>query len=58
MEWLRNNSFIPNRQAPRALVAPEEEPDPSACYDSFKEHWQQTHKIIQRCQVRIVLLFY
>lgn len=51
MDWLRNNPFIsPNRQQ-RALMSPEEECDPSACYDSFREHWQQVLKIIQRNQV-------
>ncbi|GJQ68104.1 hypothetical protein Trydic_g10703 [Trypoxylus dichotomus] len=50
MDWLRNNPFInPNRQQ-RALMSPEEECDPSACYDSFREHWQQVLKIIQRNQ--------
>lgn len=54
MEWLRNNSLIPNRQTTRALLPAEEDPDPTACYDSFKEHWLQAHKIIQRCQVNCV----
>lgn len=59
MEWLRNNSFIgSNRQPARVLLNTEEEPDPTACYDSFKEHWQQTYKIIQRCQVGAKLIYF
>lgn len=50
MEWLRNNSFI-GRQQTRALLGADEECDPTACYDSFKEHWHQVLKIIQRTQV-------
>lgn len=51
MDWLRNNSFIGlTRQQPRALLSTDEEYDPTACYDSFKEHWQQAFKIIQRSQ--------
>ncbi|XP_045481730.1 FHIP family protein GH13096 [Harmonia axyridis] len=48
MEWLRNRPIL-NKQ-PRALLYVEEDCDPQACYDSFKEHWQQALKIIQRVQ--------
>ncbi|KAK9890137.1 hypothetical protein WA026_008944 [Henosepilachna vigintioctopunctata] len=48
MEWLRNRPFL-NKQ-PRALLCTEEDCDPQACYDSFKEHWQQALKIILRVQ--------
>lgn len=54
MDWLRNNSFIGLTRQPRSLLSTEEECDPTACYDSFKEHWQQTFKIIQRSQVSIL----
>ncbi|KAK9751859.1 methyltransferase (DUF5917) [Popillia japonica] len=50
MDWLRNNPFIGQPRPQRALMSPEEECDPSACYDSFREHWQQVLKIIQRNQ--------
>ncbi|XP_044765322.1 FHIP family protein GH13096 [Coccinella septempunctata] len=48
MEWLRNHTVL-NKQ-PRALLYEGEDYDPQACYDSFKEHWQQALKIIQRVQ--------
>lgn len=51
MDWLRNNSLRAlTRQQPRALLNTDEECDLTACYDSFKEHWQQAFKIIQRSQ--------
>lgn len=52
MEWLRNRPIL-NKQ-PRALLYEEQDCDPQACYDSFKEHWQQALKIIQRVQVRLL----
>ncbi|RZB39943.1 UPF0518 domain containing protein -like [Asbolus verrucosus] len=49
MEWLRSYNIL-NKQ-PRALMcSTEEECDPQACYDSFKEHWHQALKIINRTQ--------
>lgn len=51
MDWLRNNSFRSlTRQQPRSLLNTTEECDLTACYDSFKEHWLQAFKIIQRSQ--------
>ncbi|XP_025833701.1 UPF0518 protein AGAP011705-like [Agrilus planipennis] len=50
MEWLRNNSFISVNRQSRNILNTNEECDPGACYDSFKEHWLQTYKIIQRSQ--------
>lgn len=48
MEWLRTRQFK-NKQ-PRALLSTEDDCDPQACYDSFKEHWQQAYKIILKTQ--------
>lgn len=51
MDWLRNNSFRSlTRQPPRSLLNTTAECDRTACYDSFKEHWSQAFKIIQRSQ--------
>lgn len=54
MEWLRNNSFIGRQQQTRSLLGADKECDPTACYDSFKEHWHQVLKIIQRTQVHLL----
>ncbi|XP_060515828.1 FHIP family protein AGAP011705 [Cylas formicarius] len=48
MEWLRNHSFLSKNS--RTVINTEEECDPQACYDSFKEHWHQALKILQRVQ--------
>ncbi|KAF5281102.1 hypothetical protein FQR65_LT02968 [Abscondita terminalis] len=51
MDWLRNNSIRSlSRQQPRLVLNTDEECDLTACYDSFKEHWLQAFKIIQRSQ--------
>ncbi|XP_017786072.1 PREDICTED: UPF0518 protein AGAP011705 [Nicrophorus vespilloides] len=50
MEWIISNSFIGSGRQQRALVSTEEECDPTACYDSFRQHWQQALKIIKRNQ--------
>ncbi|CAH1965271.1 unnamed protein product [Acanthoscelides obtectus] len=44
MEWL--NSLLPARNT-KSLTS-SEDCDPQACYDSFKEHWQQVLKIFDR----------
>lgn len=53
MDWLRNNSFI-GRQS-RSLICTDEDCDPTACYDSFKEHWHQVLKIIHRSKVSVCI---
>ncbi|XP_022915554.1 FHIP family protein AGAP011705 [Onthophagus taurus] len=50
MEWLRNNGFVGSVRPLRAIGPPDGGCDPTACYDSFKEHWQQAWLIIQRNQ--------
>ncbi|KAG5899461.1 hypothetical protein JTB14_015314 [Gonioctena quinquepunctata] len=47
MEWL--NSLLPTRTS-KALINSDDECDPQACYDSFKEHWHQVLKIFNRVQ--------
>lgn len=43
-----NWPFIQKNQ--NKLTYNEEECDPQACYDSFKEHWHQASRILQRVQ--------
>lgn len=52
MEWLRNNSIIRNNRQIRSSqqVQAEADCDPTACYDSFKQHWQQIYRIFARNQ--------
>lgn len=45
-----------NRLQPRQILNAEEDCDPTACYDSFKEHWLQAYQIILRNQVRCNLM--
>ncbi|XP_030756075.1 UPF0518 protein AGAP011705 [Sitophilus oryzae] len=46
--WLRNNPFFQKNN--RITINPDEECDSQACYDSFKGHWDQALKILQRVQ--------
>nr|XP_012233119.1 PREDICTED: UPF0518 protein CPIJ015043-like isoform X2 [Linepithema humile] len=43
MSWLRTN---PGFSKQRSRDSPPKDADPSACYDSFCKHWQQTYEII------------
>uniref|UniRef100_A0A1B6LZW6 FHF complex subunit HOOK-interacting protein C-terminal domain-containing protein n=1 Tax=Graphocephala atropunctata TaxID=36148 RepID=A0A1B6LZW6_9HEMI len=49
MSWLKSNSlgssFIKLKSS-----SPPKECDPSACYESFKRHWQQTNDIIEKTE--------
>ncbi|XP_066248369.1 FHIP family protein AGAP011705 [Euwallacea similis] len=47
MEWIRNNTFF---QRSNRSILNSEECDPQACYDSFKGHWYQALKVLQRVQ--------
>ncbi|CAG9828448.1 unnamed protein product [Diabrotica balteata] len=47
MEWL--NSLLSSKNA-KSVINSEDECDPQACYDSFKEHWHQVYKIFNRVQ--------
>ncbi|CAH1153647.1 unnamed protein product [Phaedon cochleariae] len=48
MEWL--NSLLPTRNSKSSIINSDDECDPQACYDSFKEHWHQVLKIFNRVQ--------
>ncbi|XP_057656356.1 FHIP family protein AGAP011705 isoform X1 [Diorhabda carinulata] len=47
MEWI--NSFLSSKSS-KSIINPEDECDPQACYDSFKEHWHQVCKLFNRVQ--------
>lgn len=47
MDWF---PFFQSKN-PKSIISSEEDCDPQACYDSFKEHWHQALKILQRVQV-------
>ncbi|XP_046748145.1 FHIP family protein CPIJ015043-like isoform X2 [Diprion similis] len=46
MSWLRNSPLRTNFSRQRSRDSPPKDADPTACYDSFRKHWQQTHDII------------
>jgi len=50
MSWLRNSPLRASFGIRRPSNSPPKECDPTACYDSFKKHWQQTYEIIERTQ--------
>ncbi|XP_018918069.1 FHIP family protein GF15501 isoform X2 [Bemisia tabaci] len=53
MSWLKSSSFRSSITRHRGSP-PAKEFDPSACYDSFKKHWQQAFEIIERTQEKCV----
>ncbi|KAJ3640075.1 hypothetical protein Zmor_003393 [Zophobas morio] len=50
MDWLSKYNILSKPQTRALMSSTEEECDPQACYDSFKEHWHQALKIINRAQ--------
>ncbi|XP_051159475.1 FHIP family protein GK23746 isoform X2 [Leptopilina boulardi] len=50
MSWLRGNSLGTNFGKQRSRDSPPKDADPTACYDSFKKHWQQSYEIISSTQ--------
>ncbi|KAI4489772.1 hypothetical protein M0804_003954 [Polistes exclamans] len=46
MSWLRNSPLRTSFTKQRSRDSPPKDADPSACYDSFCKHWQQTYEII------------
>lgn len=51
MSWLRNSQLRASFSKRRQSNSPPKECDPTACYNSFQKHWQQTREIIDRTQV-------
>lgn len=49
MSWIKNSSF--GSSLGKLKNSPPKECDPSACYESFKRHWQQTNEIIEKTDV-------
>ncbi|XP_011143844.1 UPF0518 protein AAEL005291 isoform X2 [Harpegnathos saltator] len=47
MSWLRNSPLRTSFSKQRSRDSPPKDADPSACYDSFCKHWQQTYEIIR-----------
>lgn len=50
MSWLKNSNFGSNLGKIKSS-SPPKECDPSAIYESFKKHWQQTNEIIEKTEV-------
>lgn len=50
MSWIKNSS-IATGIVKLKNSSPPKECDPSACYESFKKHWQQTNDIIEKTEV-------
>lgn len=48
MSWIKNNNL--GSSIGKLKTSPKE-CDPSACYESFKKHWQQTNEIIETTEV-------
>ncbi|CAA9995331.1 unnamed protein product [Nesidiocoris tenuis] len=47
MSWLRNSPFRASLGKLIPLTSPSKEFDPTACFDSFRKHWQQINDIIR-----------
>ncbi|XP_043462935.1 FHIP family protein GK23746 isoform X2 [Leptopilina heterotoma] len=50
MSWLRGSPLGTNFGKQRSRDSPPKDADPTACYDSFKKHWQQSYEIISSTQ--------
>ncbi|KAJ9590798.1 hypothetical protein L9F63_016184, partial [Diploptera punctata] len=50
MNWVRNSPIMASFGKRRPSNSPPKDCDPTACYESFKKHWQQTYEIIERTQ--------
>ncbi|KAH0557810.1 FHIP family protein AAEL005291 isoform X1 [Cotesia glomerata] len=48
MSWLRNSPLRNSLNKQWSRDSPPKDADPSACYDSFCKHWQQTNEIIKQ----------
>ncbi|XP_033216666.1 UPF0518 protein CPIJ015043 isoform X2 [Belonocnema kinseyi] len=50
MSWLRGSPLGTNFGKQRSRDSPPKDADPTACYDSFRKHWQQSYEIISNTQ--------
>ncbi|XP_012279879.1 UPF0518 protein AAEL005291 isoform X2 [Orussus abietinus] len=50
MSWLRSSPLRTSFSKQRSRDSPPKDADPTACYDSFRKHWQQTYDIITNTQ--------
>lgn len=58
MSWLRGSPLGTNFGKQRSRDSPPKDADPTACYDSFKKHWQQSYEIISSTQVSFVFVYF
>lgn len=54
MSWLRSSPLRASFGKQQSRDSPPKDADPTACYDSFCKHWQQTHEIIRKTRVNDV----
>ena len=57
MSWIRNNSFGSGYGKLQNYSQNSGEYDPSACFDSFRKHWQQISDIVELTKVHILFNF-
>ncbi|XP_063972429.1 FHIP family protein AAEL005291 [Diachasmimorpha longicaudata] len=50
MSWLRSSPLRNSFGKQWSRDSPPKDADPTACYDSFCKHWQQTHEIIRQAK--------
>jgi len=53
MSWLKNSQLRASFSRRRVPTSPPKDCDPTACYESFRKHWQQILDIINRAQVSV-----
>uniref|UniRef100_A0A0C9RG73 AAEL005291_0 protein n=1 Tax=Fopius arisanus TaxID=64838 RepID=A0A0C9RG73_9HYME len=51
MSWLRSSPLRTSFGKQWSRDSPPKDADPTACYDSFCKHWQQTHEIIRQARL-------
>lgn len=57
MSWLLNSPLRSSFGSQRTQEeSPPKDVDPTACYDSFRKHWQQSYDIITQSQVSFMNL--
>lgn len=56
MSWIRNNPFGSGYGKVQNYRPNSGEYDPTACFDSFRKHWQQISDIIEVVKVVICVL--
>lgn len=57
MSWLRSSPLRNSFGKQWSRDSPPKDADPSACYDSFCKHWQQTYEIIKQARIILFISF-